>query len=123
MPEPRKILINQKFTSTQSEINSNLALTDDYYSYQQTSLGGGITNEFNVRQFLSDSTNDDIGNDFFNFLTANTTIQELLYSGITEEKFEEVTGSKVPDNKSVTVRDFIIEKGLEFGNVRDKFTE
>jgi hypothetical protein len=40
-----------------------------------------------------------------------------------EEKFEEVTGFKVPDNKSVSVRDFIIDKGLEFGEVKDKFAE
>lgn len=56
-------------------------------------------------------------------VTGKTTIQELLDSGITEEKFEEVIGFKVPDNKSVSVRDFIIDKGLEFGEVKDKFAE
>ncbi|MBA7579227.1 hypothetical protein ES708_21096 [subsurface metagenome] len=53
----------------------------------------------------------------------NTTIQELLDSGITEEKFEEVTGFKVPDKKSVSLRDFIVEKGFEFGEIKDKFAE
>jgi len=52
-----------------------------------------------------------------------TTIQELLDGGITEEKFEEVTGFKVPGDKSVLVRDFVIDKGLEFGEVKDKFAE
>jgi len=56
-------------------------------------------------------------------VTGNTTIQELLDSGITEEKFEEVTGFKVPDKKSVSVRGFIIEKGFEFGEIKDKFAE
>jgi len=56
-------------------------------------------------------------------VTGRTTIQELLDSGITEEKFEEVIGFKVPDNKSASVRDFIIDKGLEFGEVKDKFAE
>jgi hypothetical protein len=56
-------------------------------------------------------------------VTGRTTIQELLDGGITEEKFEEVTGFKVPDNKSASVRDFIIDKGLEFGEVKDKFAE
>ena len=56
-------------------------------------------------------------------VTGSTTIQELLDNGITEEKFEEVTGFKVPDNKSVSVRDFIIEKGFEFGEIKDKFAE
>ena len=40
-----------------------------------------------------------------------------------EEKFEEVTGFKVPENKSVPVRDFIIDNGLEFGEIKDKFAE
>ena len=53
----------------------------------------------------------------------NTTIQELLDSGITEEKFEEVTGFKAPDKKSVSLRDFIVEKGFEFGEIKDKFAE
>ena len=56
-------------------------------------------------------------------VTGRTTIQELLDGGITGEKFEEVTGFKVPDNKSVPVRDFVIDKGLEFGEIKDKFAE
>jgi len=56
-------------------------------------------------------------------VTGRTTIQELLDFGITEEKFEEITGFKIPDNKSVFVRDFIIDKGLEFGEIKDKFAE
>ncbi|HDP36835.1 MAG TPA: hypothetical protein ENN27_03040 [Candidatus Atribacteria bacterium] len=56
-------------------------------------------------------------------VTGKTTIQELLDSGITEEKFEEVTGFKVPEDKSVLVRDFVIDKGLEFGETKDKFAE
>jgi hypothetical protein len=56
-------------------------------------------------------------------VTGRTTIQELLDFGITEEKFEEITGFKVPDNKSVPVRDFVINKGLEFGEIKDKFAE
>jgi len=56
-------------------------------------------------------------------VAGKTTIQELLDSGITEEKFEEVTGFKVPEDKSVLVRDFVIDKGLEFGEIKDKFAE
>ena len=47
----------------------------------------------------------------------------MLDSGITEEKFEEVTGFKMPEDKSVLVRDFVIDKGVEFGEVKDKFAE
>jgi len=53
-------------------------------------------------------------------VTGQTTIQELLDGGITEEKFEEVTGFKVPEDKSVLVRDFVIDKG---GETKDKFAE
>jgi len=56
-------------------------------------------------------------------VTGKTTIQELLDGGITEEKFEEVTGFKVPEDKSVLIRDFVIDKGIEFGEVKDKFAE
>jgi hypothetical protein len=56
-------------------------------------------------------------------VTGKTTIQELLNGGISEEKFEEVTGFKVPEDKSVLVRDFVIDEGIEFGEVKDKFAE
>ncbi|MEA3453953.1 MAG: hypothetical protein U9R12_03365 [Candidatus Caldatribacteriota bacterium] len=56
-------------------------------------------------------------------VTGKTTIQELLDGGITEEIFEEVTGFKVPEDKSVLVRDFVIDKGIEFGEIKDKFIE
>jgi hypothetical protein len=56
-------------------------------------------------------------------VTGGTTIQGLLDGGITEEKFKEVTGFKVPEDKSVLVKDFVIDKGLEFGEVKDKFAE
>ena len=56
-------------------------------------------------------------------VTGRTTIQELLDGGITEEKFEEVTGFKVPEDKLVLVRDFVIDKGIEFGEIKDKFAE
>lgn len=56
-------------------------------------------------------------------VTGKMTVQGLLDGGITEEKFEEVTGFKVPEDKSVLVRDFVIDKGLEFGEIKDKFAE
>ncbi len=56
-------------------------------------------------------------------VTGRTTVQELLDSGITEEKFEEIIGFKVPEDKSALFRDFVIDKGIEFGEVKDKFAE
>ncbi len=40
-----------------------------------------------------------------------------------EEKFEEVNDFKVSEDKSVLVRDFVIDKGLEFGETKDRFAE
>jgi len=47
----------------------------------------------------------------------------LLDGGITEEKFEEVNGFKVPEDKLILIRDFVIDKGIEFGEIKDKFIE
>jgi len=56
-------------------------------------------------------------------ITGKTAIQELLAQGITEEKFEEVTGFKVPEDKERRVKDFFEEKGVEFEDIKDKFRE
>ena len=40
-----------------------------------------------------------------------------------EEKFEEVTGFKVPEDKSVLVKDFAADKGIEFREIKNKLTE
>jgi len=47
----------------------------------------------------------------------------LLDSGITEENFEEITGFKVPEDKSILVKDFAADKGIEFKEIKDKFIE
>lgn len=56
-------------------------------------------------------------------ITGKATIQELLDQGITEEKFKEITGFKVSENKTIILKDFISEKGLEFKEVKEKFSE
>jgi len=56
-------------------------------------------------------------------VTGQTIIQELLDSGITEENFEEITGFKVPEDKSILVKDFAADKGIEFKEIKDKFAE
>ncbi|MDD5016211.1 MAG: hypothetical protein PHW73_14145 [Atribacterota bacterium] len=56
-------------------------------------------------------------------VTGETTVQELLDWEITEEKFEEVTGFKVPEDKSVLVKDFATDKGREFKEIKDKYVE
>ncbi|MEA1940110.1 MAG: hypothetical protein U9N03_05550 [Candidatus Caldatribacteriota bacterium] len=56
-------------------------------------------------------------------ITGKTAIQELLAQGVNEEKFEEVTGFKVPKDKTIILKDFISEKGIEFKEIKDKFSE
>jgi len=56
-------------------------------------------------------------------ITGKATIQELLDQGITEERFKEITGFKVSENKTIILKDFISEKGLEFKEVKEKFSE
>jgi len=56
-------------------------------------------------------------------ITGKTIIQDLLDNGITEEKFEEVIGFKMPEDKSVLVKDFAADKGMEFREIKGKFNE
>ena len=56
-------------------------------------------------------------------VTSQTTIQELLDSGITKENFEEITGFKVPEDKSILLKDFAADKEIEFKEIKDKFIE
>jgi len=58
-------------------ITSSLSLNDNYYSYDQSGLNKGIVTEFNVKQFLNDSSNEKIAIDFFNYLNNNTSSSEL----------------------------------------------
>ncbi len=56
-------------------------------------------------------------------VTGQTIIQELLDAGVTEENFEEITGFKVPEDKSILLKDFAADKGIEFKEIKDKFIE
>ena len=56
-------------------------------------------------------------------ITGATTIRELLDQGITEEKFEEITGFKIPEDKTRRAKDFFDEKEVEFKAIKDKLRE
>ena len=57
--------------------NSSLQLSNGYFAYDQSGLGGGLVTEFNVRQFLENSTNESVSVAFFSYLTGSTTRFEL----------------------------------------------
>lgn len=72
-----QILLNQRFTAGTQSISSELVLDNSYYSYLIKN-GGGLVNEFNVRGYLNDERNLQITNDFFAYLTGNTSTPEAL---------------------------------------------
>ena len=73
---------------------------------------------------LSENTVKEVAEETEEFeITSKTTIQELLDRGITEEKFEEITGFKIPEEKTRKAKDFFDEKEVEFKVIKDKFRE
>ena len=73
---------------------------------------------------LSENTAKEVVEETEEFeITGATTIQELLDQGITEEKFEEITGLKIPEDKTRSAKDFFDEKEVEFKDIKDKFRE
>ena len=47
----------------------------------------------------------------------------MLDAGVTEENFKELTGFKVLEDKSILVKDFAADKGIEFKEIKDRFIE
>ena len=53
-------------------------------------------------------------------ITGKTTIAEVLTMGIDEEKFKEIIGLEVPEDKTLSVRDFFASQDLEFSLYKKK---
>jgi len=53
-------------------------------------------------------------------IAGRTTIAELVVMGIDEETFQSLTGLELPDEKNITVRDYAVSNGIEFGEIRGK---
>jgi len=53
-------------------------------------------------------------------ITGNMTIAEILTMGIGEEKFKEITGLDVPEDKTLSIRDFFASQDLEFSLFKEK---
>lgn len=87
--ESVQILLNNKFTGSTQVGASGLTFDNGYYSYVNTN-GGGVVNEFNVRGYLNDSRNQKIINDFFSYLTGNTSSQETLNIVSSDKKLANV---------------------------------
>ena len=84
-----EILLNNSYTaSTQANI-FDLDLINDYYVYI-TRNGGGIVNKHNVRGYLNDPRNQQIINDFFAYLAANTSQDQELNILGSDKKLSDV---------------------------------
>ncbi len=56
-------------------------------------------------------------------IKGNTTIGELIQYGLTEKQFKEITGVDMPSNRSVTLKDFVAENGLNMGTIQIQIAE
>jgi len=52
-------------------------------------------------------------------LTGNTTIADLFSMGIDEDAFKEITGMDVPEDKTITVRNFVFSHGMGFDDISE----
>ena len=52
-------------------------------------------------------------------ITGRMTISEILAMGIDEEKFKEITGLEVPEDKTLPIRDFFNNQDLEFSSYKE----
>lgn len=53
-------------------------------------------------------------------IAGRTTIAELLAMGIDEESFKKLTGLEIPEQKNISVRDYAVSNGIDFGEIRGK---
>lgn len=84
------ILLNRFYSATtSSEVNSNIILENGFYSYQNSN-GNGITNEFNIKSFLSDTANEFVVSDFLQFLKKNTTNEEFIDIYYDDKKLSDI---------------------------------
>ena len=71
------ILLNKKLRTDGSVISSGLGFENNYYVYTQN-LGGGLTNQFNVRAYLNDPQNQLIIDQFIAYIKNATSEAEFL---------------------------------------------
>lgn len=87
--QKHKVIISREFETTGPIVNSGLDLQNNYYVYTQN-LGGGLTNEFNVRAYLNDSQNQLIIDQFIVFMQDSTTEAEFLEIFYDDTKLQSV---------------------------------
>ena len=87
------LLMNFNFSATSDlSIASTLTTVGGYQVNNIQGLGGGITNSTNIKGFLNDKNglNDFVINDFFSYLTGNTTTIEFAEIYNSDQKLSDV---------------------------------
>jgi len=115
------LIENKKLTGEEKDYWLNHTFILEYL--ENDSLSASETPE-KIEETVEETIENKVEEEAKEFkVTGETTIQELLDGGITEEKFEEITGFKAPEDKSVLVKDFASDKEIEFKEIKDKFVE
>ena len=87
-----ELILNRGFVGTPNLGSSELKLQNDYYVYTQ-SLGGGLTNQFNVRAYLNNPANQVIIDQFIAYMNTNTTQEQFLEIFYDDTKLKNVFNS------------------------------
>lgn len=108
------IVLNNFFStgSTSPEVASGSSLVNfnGYEVNVENGLGGGVTNENNVRGFLLETRNQNLRIDFFNYLTTVTTGVEFSEIYNSDQKLsrvfnnyynQSVLNNQIPDNSAI----------------------
>lgn len=115
------LIENNKLTGEEKDYWLNHTFKPEYLG--NDSLSNSETPE-KIKESVEGTVEDKVVEEAEEFkVTGKTTIQELLSAGVTEEEFEEITGFKMPEDKSILLKDFAADKGIEFREVKDKFME
>jgi len=115
------LIENNKLTGEEKDYWLNHTFKLEYLENDSLSASEGPEK---IKEAVEETIEDKVVEKAEEFkVTGKTTIQELLDAGVTEEKFEEITAFKVPEDKSVLVKDFASDKEIEFEEIKDKFAE
>jgi hypothetical protein len=107
----RTTILLRPITAETVVTESDLVSVNGYLAYSET-IGGGVVNDLNVRDFLDNPSNEQIATDFFNFLQNNSTTEEFKAIFYNAQKLSNTfndfynktirTGQK-PNRKDVTI--------------------
>ena len=92
-------------------LNHNINLSDDQKTYLSTHSAHVIPLDVSKVTFSEEVTTSEFAVKGF------TTIQEVIDAGLTKKEFEMISGVKVSYTNQ-TVKDFCIEKGLSFSEIK-----